>query len=290
MFSWPDRIPLCNDRVVVCFNAGSGGRYNGYYSHAARTKYLARPGGSFHLDGAPRLAELNRIAALRSAIAAGTATPNEVKQFESAQTEGEVRIRKSIAQLAEIIVSHREDPMVITGMWQYGWMLIEHYRQLGSKGSNFNPDTRLGWSGGTKGAVMPADYREQIVEWFAPARQFNVYGMSETSASAAMCEAGVYHWPPWQELLILDESGEILLPAEGQVTGRVASFDPLFSGRWGGIVTGDRATANFGRCACGRAGPTIEDSVTRYGADSKAGDDKLTCAAAVDAYVREAIS
>jgi hypothetical protein len=168
--------------------------------------------------------------------------------------------------------------------------MVEYGRELGVEQVGLHSESVLGLGGGTKGVAMPADYRDQVLHWCAPARQCDLYGMSEMSGFALACESGSFHWPPWMELLVLDESGEELLPSEGVVTGRIGLFDPVYGGRWGGIVTGDRATVDFGRCSCGRSGPVVQNSITRYGANSAAGDDKLLCAATVDAYIREAIA
>ena len=290
LLGWPNRIPLANDRVVISLSRSVKGRYRGFYMHQARSKYFARPGETYNIEEPVQLSEMNRLAALRASIAAGTATPVDVQEFEGIRVAGDGRIREAIKRLAEIVIDKRTEPMLMVGVWPYAWQMVEQGRALGVTRAELHSDTVLGLGGGTKGIALPPDYREQILDWCAPGRQCDTYGMSEMSGYALKCESGVFHWPPWIELMMLDESGEVLLPSVGRVTGRVAMFDPVYSGRWGGLVTGDKATADFGRCQCGRPGPTVEDSVTRYGAGSAAGDDKLTCSGAVDAYVREAIT
>jgi hypothetical protein len=53
----------------------------------------------------------------------------------------------------------------------------------------------------------------------------------------------------------------------------------------GGVITGDRIKLSYDPCpSCGNAGPSIEDSVARM--KDIEGDDKITCAGTVDAYVR----
>ena len=66
-------------------------------------------------------------------------------------------------------------------------------------------------------------------------------------------------------------------------------MDLGWDGHWGGIIGGDWITVDYGRCGCGRPGPTIEDSVERYSDRIGADDDKLNCAAALDMYVRSAL-
>ena len=65
----------------------------------------------------------------------------------------------------------------------------------------------------------------------------------------------------------------------------IAFFDLALSGRWGALITGDRGELTIGRCACGRRCATIADSVIRY-IDLPEGDDKVSCAGTVDAYVQ----
>jgi hypothetical protein len=70
------------------------------------------------------------------------------------------------------------------------------------------------------------------------------------------------------------------------VTGRLAAYDPAWSGVWGGVISGDRVTARFGPCPCGAPSPTIDADIVRYSELSAAGDDKLTCGGTIDAYIR----
>jgi hypothetical protein len=87
-------------------------------------------------------------------------------------------------------------------------------------------------------------------------------------------------------LLLLDESGETLIepPKTGEVEGRAAFFDTTLDGRWGGVISGDKVTATWERCACGNRSPSIGDDIQRY-ADT-AGGDKIACSGTIDAYVR----
>jgi hypothetical protein len=88
--------------------------------------------------------------------------------------------------------------------------------------------------------------------------------------------------------LVLDDTGEHLInPSEGTVTGRMAIFDVAIDGRWGGIVTGDRVVVDFSPSPEGRAGPSVLE-IARY-SELEGGDDKLTCAGTIDAFVRGAV-
>ncbi|MET0365533.1 MAG: hypothetical protein ABW169_12855, partial [Sphingobium sp.] len=120
-----------------------------------------------------------------------------------------------------------------------------------------------------------------------PERNFQNYSMQELQSGMPKCQkGGRYHLPPWLVPLILDKSGDNLLPIDltQEYEGRAAFFDLSLDGRWGGVISGDKVAIDFRPCACGHKGPTIRDNVARY-ADLE-GDDKIGCAGTVDAYVR----
>jgi hypothetical protein len=50
------------------------------------------------------------------------------------------------------------------------------------------------------------------------------------------------------------------------------------------VISGDKIVIDYGRCACGRQGPTIDPDIVRY--KDLPGGDKITCAGTIDAYVR----
>src|SRR3546814_19558664 len=82
------------------------------------------------------------------------------------------------------------------------------------------------------------------------------------------CRAGGrYHVPPWVVPLILDKSGDALLPiGNAEYEGRAAFFDLSIDGRWGGVISGDRISIAFSPCPCGHTGPSIRDNIARYAA------------------------
>jgi hypothetical protein len=67
----------------------------------------------------------------------------------------------------------------------------------------------------------------------------------------------------------------------------MAALDLTVAGRWGGVISGDQVTFQFGECACGRRSPAVM-AITRY-SDLPEGDDKLSCAGTIDSYVRGSI-
>ena len=147
---------------------------------------------------------------------------------------------------------------------------------------------RSGMGGGLKRAKLPDDYREFVYETFniQPTRNYQNYSMQELQSGMPRCQkGGRYHLPPWLVPLILDKSGDTLLPREsGEYEGRAAFFDLSLDGRWGGVISGDKVAIDFSPCACGAKSPSIRDDIVRY-ADLE-GDDKIGCAGTVDAYVR----
>ena len=155
------------------------------------------------------------------------------------------------------------------------------YRQMFSPGSFFV----LG--GGNKGRDLPDGWKETVAEFLGGQIRPN-YGMSEIQAGAALCPHGYYHMQPWIILCQLDPATGAVLPRKGQVTGRLGVFDLCASTYWGGFLTGDEVTINWGDekpCACGRQGPYLHDSMRRY-TEKEGGDDKITCAGAPQAHDR----
>lgn len=139
--------------------------------------------------------------------------------------------------------------------------------------------------GGSKGRVLPDDYRQQIFEFLGFERVFEFYSMSELMVSCPRCEHGHYHVPPVLVPFVLDPDSGTPLPRQGQQTGRFAYLDLLPDSYWGGLITGDEVTmAGWDEpCACGRQGPYLHGTVQRY-SEKRGGDDKINCAGAPEAH------
>lgn len=151
----------------------------------------------------------------------------------------------------------------------------------------FGEGSLLMSGGGSKGRVLPADYREQIHEFLGFRRTFETYSMSELMPGNVRCEAGHYHAPPVLVPFLLDPETGKMLPRTGTQTGRYACFDMLPHNYWGGLVTGDEITmAGWDEpCSCGRASPYIHGEIRRY-SEKQGGDDKINCAGAPEAHDR----
>jgi hypothetical protein len=226
---------------------------------------------------------------MRRKIADGTARPGEIAEFERVARERQTAMDAAVGLTAEHLIANREKPLMIGGMWAGLYAIASAVRERGH-GGDFNPDNCLYTAGGLKGATLPPDYKDIVHATFnIPAgRQFQMYSMQEINSGMPKCrDDGRYHVPPWLVPVVLDAGGETSIPHgySGEVTGRAGFIDISLDGRWGGVITGDQITLSYDRCpSCGNAGPSIEDNVTRI--KDLVGDDKITCAGTVDAYVR----
>jgi hypothetical protein len=230
---------------------------------------------------------LTRMVTLRRSIADGTAKPESIAQFEKTSQERQKMLESAVGITADRIIENREKKLIIAGMWAAIYQVAKAVRDKGYGTKDFNPDNCLFVAGGLKGAVLPLDYQEFVHETFNfPAnRRFQTYSMQEINTGMPKCPAGRYHVPPWLVPLVLNKDGDTLLPqAAGEYEGRAAFFDIVLDGRWGGVISGDKISIDFGPCKCGAKGPSIRDNIARY--KDLEGDDKIACSGTVDAYVR----
>lgn len=171
-------------------------------------------------------------------------------------------------------------------VWPILFEWAEEGLRRGIKGV-FGRNSVLTSGGGSKGKVLPPDYRETIFTFLGFERHLEFFGMSELMANAPRCEVGNYHFPPVVVPFVLDPETGAALPRVGRQTGRLALMDLLPDSYWGGFVTGDRVTMSGfdAPCDCGRHGPYLEPDIARF-SDLKDGDDKINCAGAPEAHDR----
>jgi hypothetical protein len=288
-FGWPEPVPITNEWAVF-YLAPSRGPARITYGFQAQARWQARKGAAFALTDVPmRLGQLNRLTVLEASITAGTATPTDIADFNALRSR-QPDMTDAFLRFGEKMVEFKESPIAFQGQWPQAYRLMTLLRKRGVPDGGWNPKSVIMIGGGTKGVPLPPDYREQLARFFGGARHYRCYGMSENSTHAPMCAAGRYHTPPWQIVYVLDETGEHVAPRDsGPVTGRGAVMDVAWDGHWGGLIGGDWVTVDYGRCACGRPGPGISDNVVRYADVIGGQDDKLSCAAAFDVYVRSAL-
>jgi hypothetical protein len=288
LFGYPYKVPRDAGMPVTLLAPGKV-RMRYVFGLRAYAEVFGRPGAVHSLTDEPvMVADTLKQATIRRAMADGTATPSEISGYEKEMGARATAMSDNITTLVERVIGYRHQPQILLGPWAMAWRLMETARAAGVPDGDFHPDSVITIAGGLKGLSLPEDYHQQMDRFLGPVHRPKLYAMSEQSIIAPMCEAGQYHWPKAIELFILDETGERLadIDSSGQVTGRVGAYDPIWSSRWGGIITGDRVTANYRMCACGRPGPTIEDSIARYSELSPAGDDKLTCGGTIEQYIR----
>ena len=239
-------------------------------------------------DGEPiTVGSMVDIITLRRKLTDGTARPSEIAEFERIATQRANDMDISAKKAIDAVVEARDLPLLATGMFATLYQIAEGIRGTGHGGDDFNPNNAMMVAGGLKGAALPDNYREYVMETFnvAEERLYHAYSMREINATFPLCHAERYHVAPWVIMLPLDAAGENLLdPADGEIEARAAFFDASIEGRWGGVISGDRVSVSFAKCACGHQGPTVGREITRY-ADLPGGD-KITCAGSIDAYVR----
>jgi len=204
---------------------------------------------------------------------------NRLDQFVAAQKTAPDRRAKFFDTLFKTM---RDRRVMMAGNWS---MYLEMAQAGQERGLDhvFSPESHFLCAGGTKGKAMPEGYRATIASFLGVETIAESYGMSEISTLMPKCAAGKYHALPWLLVFVLDPQTGEPSAREGTHTGRFGVIDLAFQQRWGGVLSGDEVTMTFGRCACGRDGPFIEDSVRRY-SEQEGGDDKITCAGAPEAH------
>lgn len=239
-------------------------------------------------DGEPiTVGSMVDMITLRRKLADGTARPSEIAEFERIAAQRAADMDTSAKKAIDAVIDARPVPLLATGMFATLYQIAEGIRATGHGGNDFHPNNAMMVAGGLKGAVLPPNYREYVLETFnvAEERLYHAYSMREINATFPLCRAGRYHISPWVIMLPLDAAGENLVDVgDAETEARAAFFDASIEGRWGGVISGDRVIVSYAKCECGHQGPTVGRDITRY-ADLPGGD-KITCAGSIDAYVR----
>jgi hypothetical protein len=289
VFTWGSGVEAKQDRMMIgCAPVATVPK--NVIIGEAQTAAFTNPDWSRWVYPVPPITvgSLTKMVVLRKRMADGVATPQEIADFESTSTERAGVLDKAIELTADEIIANRDKKLMVAGLWSGLFAVAKIVRERGYSAKDFDPDNCIYVGGGLKRALLPDDYQDFVHGTFnIPAeRTFQNYSMQELNSGMPKCRAGGrYHLPPWIVPFLLNEEGDELLPiGEGEVEGRAAFFDLSLDGRWGGVITGDKISVDFGPCACGNKGPSVKDNITRY-ADIK-GDDKIGCAGTVDAYVR----
>lgn len=203
------------------------------------------------------------------------------QEFIEAQKQAPARRAAFYDTLAEKL---HGKAVLLTANWT---MLYEMAEQGRERGLNrvFSPDSLVMVAGGTKGKVLPPDFKEQAKDFLGVERVYEGYGMSELNSLTFKCPAEKYHLPPWQVGYLLDPETGAPAPRHGGHTGRFGVIDLIAQTYWGGFLSGDEVTMTFGTCACGASGTFVDYAIRRY-SEKEGGDDKINCAGAPEAHDR----
>lgn len=198
--------------------------------------------------------------------------------FKKEQEEAPKRLTRFFEQLEEV----RGQKVIFAGVVPIVVDAVVEGLKRGME-KMFAPDSLLMMVGGAKGRTLPDNY-EGLVEQFTNGKYPRPgYGMSEAASTLTrLCPKGHYHLNPNSvPFLLHPETGDIL-PRKGVQTGRFGLFDIACQHRWGGFLTSDEITLNWGDeapCSCGRKGAFIQGEIRRYAGPGGA-DDKINCAGA----------
>ena len=290
VFSWGSGVKPAKDRLMVGCAPVASVPKNITIGEAQKEAFAKPEWGRINYPVPPiTVGSLTKMVVMRKAIAEGTALPGDIADFEKTSKERAETVDAAVGITAQRLVENRDKKLMISGLWSGLYAVAKAVRDLGYSAKDFNPDNCIYVGGGLKRAQLPPDYQQFVHETFniPEGRHFQNYSMQELNSGMPKCrEGGRYHVPPWIVPFILNKDGDALLPhdGEGEIEGRAAFFDLSLDGRWGGVITGDKISLDYGPCACGAKGPSIRDNIARF-ADLE-GDDKIGCAGTVDAYVR----
>jgi hypothetical protein len=291
VFAWGSGVEPAQDRKMIGCAPVATVPKNTTIAEAQRAAFAHPDWPRFNYPVPPiTVGSLTRMVVMRKKITEGTATPQEIADFEATSQERQAVLDRAVILAAEEIVANREKKLMVSGLWSGLYAVAKAVREMGYSAKDFHPDNCIYVGGGLKRALLPDDYQEFVHQTFniPPNRDFQNYSMQELNSGMPKCrECGRYHVPPWIVPFVLDKAGDTMPPydlAGGEIEGRAAFFDLSLDGRWGGVITGDRIAIDFAPRGCSHKGPSIRNDIARY-ADLE-GDDKIGCAGTIDAYVR----
>jgi hypothetical protein len=147
----------------------------------------------------------------------------------------------------------------------------------------FAPNSLQFYAGGPKGRKLPDNYPSLVERFTGAPYPRTGFGMTEAASGITrMCPSDHYHILPNIIPYLLHPQSGAVLPRAGTQIGRFGFIDIAAQLRWGGFLSGDETTLNYGdqtACPCGRRGAFIIGEIRRY-SEAEGGDDKITCAGA----------
>ena len=287
-FAWATGVVPAQDRKVLGLGPRMKVARNEFIRDALVAAFASPDEETYQLP-VPiiTVSSIMNMIVLRRRIADGTAKASDIAEFERISKERQASLSGAADDAIETLIKSRDKKLFLMSMFASLYDLAAGIREAGYSGKDFQPDNALLTGGGLKGANLPPDYREIILDTFNLSEQriFQLYSMQELNTPFPRCAAARYHIAPWVIALPLDTPGEQLLDAgTGEIEARAAFFDLSLDGRWGGVISGDRISLDMRPCACGHQGPTVGPEIVRY-SDLESGD-KISCAGTIDAYVR----
>lgn len=291
VFSWGSGVkPEQNRYMVGCAPVATVPK-NQTIAEAQKAAFAHPEWGRWNYPVPPiTVGSLTKMVVMRKKMADGTASPQEIADFEATSASRQQVLDDAILLTADNIIANRDKLLMVSGLWSGLFAVAKAVRDKGYSAKDFNPNNCIYVGGGLKRAQLPPDYKQFVHETFniPEDRDFQNYSMQELNSGMPKCREGNrYHVPPWIVPFVLNKDGDALEPVDvtkGEYEGRAAFFDLSLDGRWGGVITGDRISLDYSPCACGNKGPSVRDKIARY-ADLE-GDDKIGCAGTIDAYVR----
>jgi hypothetical protein len=265
------------------------GPVKGTYAAANTAAYniegFGRPDSTYVLIDEPmHNSAIMRMAEMRKRMADGEATPDEITAFEAQSAEQGKRFSARFDWMVDRLIEVRHERVWINAMIAQSWDLMQRMKAKGIQTAGLGAGSIVSGGGGRKHLKLPDDFQAQLGAFYGT-KGPGAYGMSEMSWWCPACREGRYHMHPFASALILDQSGQRMLAREGVVEGRFAFMDPTTDHRWGGMISGDKVSVDFGPCPCGRKGMTVLNPVQRY-TDIAGDEDKIQCAGSIDAYIR----
>lgn len=199
--------------------------------------------------------------------------------------EQEAALARRGAFFERLATTYRGQRVILLGHWHQHHEIAKEALAKGIE-QVFAPNSLMKVAGGMKGHALPEGFDEVVKKYLGIARIGSGYGMSEATSLTASCALGHFHLQPFLIPYVLEPRTGALLPRTGVQTGRYGFFDLMAETYWGGFLTGDEVTIDWGderTCACGRVGAYLHPQIRRY-TDTEGGDDKITCAGAPEAH------
>ena len=252
VFSWGSGVVPRQDKMMIGCAPVATVPKNTTISKAQYAAFANPAWPRFNYPVPPiTVGSLTKMVVMRKKISDGTATPQEIADFERTSKERQEVLDKAIIIAAEEIIANRDKDLMVSGLWSGLFAVATAVRERGYTAKDFTGDNCIYVGGGLKRALLPDDYQEFVHQTFniPHDRDFQNYSMQELNSGMPKCrECGRYHVPPWIVPMILDKDGDNLLPYDldgGEIEGRAAFFDLALDGRWGGIITGDRISIDY---------------------------------------------